>query len=221
MNNEKIEYYLTYDAILEAERITKAKFDTDSLTQRVAAANFIVKVRKLSKELKNGGDTWRGMKYMDFVNIVLEQGFRPVHHENFTGENYGSKPCTEMFMAFYHETKGIFVVAESFGSEMVNKAEMYYNWVPNQLDKEWTRATSSGGFEKSGLVWAGHHQVNEALKYKLDLLHKKGYFVQQWVENPHVWLLNYMEVKNKDLTKLNDAKLKTLPDMIKKWMVIK
>lgn len=222
VKNELIEHLLAYDVIVEAEKITKKKYDTDSMTQRVAALNMVKRSQKLTKELRATEDSWKGMKYLDYVNMVMSLGFRPVFNETFEGKGYTEKPLTEVLLALYHETKGILVVTESFGGSMLNFADMYYNWVPNQLDGDWQRAISSGGFEKQGLVWAGRHSVSEAMKYKMDLLHRKGYFAQQWVEAPpSIWLVNYMEANkcDKDYTKYKEiinSKLAKFPEHIRK-----
>ena len=96
---------------------------------------------------------------------------------------------------------------------MVNRAVMYYNWVPNPLDKEWHRATASGRLH--GQVWAGYHDVNEALRYKLDLLQHKGYFCK-WIQQPSVYLLNYMEGRTlTQVESLNKAKMQKLPELVR------
>jgi len=217
INNELIEHLLAYDVITEAEKITMHKYKEHNLTQRLAALNFVKKNQKLAKELKANQDTYRSMRYLDFINTVMFEGFRPVYNESFSAKDYGGKSVTEVLLAFYHEAKGILLVAESFGGTMINSAEMYYNWVPNQMDSEWIRAISSGEFEKTKVVWAGKHDIKEALKYKMDLLHRKGFFTPQWVKRPHVWLVNYVEANTtKEYEKINQKKMSTFPEAVRK-----
>ena len=202
-NDELIEHLLEYNVITEAEKITKQKYDTSSLTQRVAACNFIIRGKKLTKELRANMDTYKGMRFLDFVNVVMYQGFKPVYNETFKG-----REGTEVFLVYYHPTKGIALTVESFGGQLVNRAVMYYNWVPNQMDGDWQRAAGSGKLDSTGLVWAGHCEVGEAFKFKLDLMHRKGFFAQQWVLQPYVALWNYME-----------AKMSMLPEDVRKAMM--
>lgn len=219
-NNELIEHLLSIDVIKDAEKTCKAKYELDKLTQEVAAVNFVKRNIRLTKELKVNKDTYKGISYLNLINVVMEEGFNPVLNETFQGKDWGGRKITEVLLAFYHETKGILLVAESFGGSLVNKAQMYYNWVPNQLDKDWQRAISTGGFEKTGLVWAGSHDISQAFKYKLEVLHKKGYFVQQWVLRPiHMLITNYSEetIEQKlTLKGYNETKLQKLPEHVRK-----
>lgn len=218
-NKELIEHLLAVDVITDAEKTCKASYNQDSLTQRVAALNFVKRSQKLAKELKLNSDTFIGMTFLDFINVVMSEGFTPCYNESFIGSGYGDKKYTEVLLIFYQEAKGILLVVESFGSSMINKANMYYNWVPQQT-KDWSRATSTGGFVPKGVVWQGHHDVNEALRYKLELLQSKGFFLKQWVEQPHLWLLNYVETRSKiDPNVINKRKLETFPQIVR--MMIK
>lgn len=215
MNSERIEHLLSYDVIQEAEKTTKQKYETSGLTQRLAACNFVIRSRKLGKELRANMDTYRGMRFLDFINVVMYQGFKPVYNETFKG-----KEGTEVFLVYYHPTKGIALTAESYGGSMVNRAVMYYNWLPNQMDGDWQRASGSGKLDSTGLVWAGHCEVHEALKYKLDLMQRKGFFAPQWVLQPYMALWNYVEGKaSKELDAINKRKLALLPTDVRKAMM--
>ena len=215
MNKELIEHLLAVDVIRDAEKTTKHPYNQDGLTQRLAALNFVKRSQKLTIELKANSDTFRGMSFFDFTDTVISEGFVPCYNESFIGSGYGDKDVAEVLWAFYHESKGILLVVESFGGSMINRATMYYNWVPNQT-KDWTRATSTGGFVQKGVVWQGHHEVNEALRYHLELLQSKGFFLKQWVEQPHLWLLNYVETRSKiDPAVINKRKLETFPEIVR------
>lgn len=220
INNELIEHLLSIDVVTEAEKTTKHKYEEHNLTQRLAALNFIKKNQKLAKELKANQDTYRSMRYLDFINTTMFEGFKPIYNESFSAKD-GNKIVTEVLLVLYHEAKGILLVAESFGGSMINSADMYYNWVPNQTDKEWIRGISTGEFDTTKIVWAGKHDVKEALKYKLDLLQRKGFFISQWVKRPHVWLVNYVEANaTKDYEAINQKKMKTFPEAVRKAILV-
>jgi hypothetical protein len=220
-NDELIEHLLNYDVVHEAEKTTKQKYETSSLTQRLAACNFVVRSRKLSKELRANMDTYKGMRFLDFINVVMYQGFKPVYNESFRGSPSAGREGTEAFLVYYHMTKGIALAVESFGGQLVNRAVMYYNWVPNQADGDWQRASGSGKMDATGLVWAGNCEVTEALKYKLELMERKGFFAQQWIHRPYIAMWNYMEGRLvKDLDRINQTKLSVLPADVRKAMLI-
>ena len=212
-NNELIEHLLSVDVIRDAEKTTKQSYNKDDTTQRLAGLNFVKRSQKLAKELKANSDTHRGMSYLDFINVVISEGFVPVYTESFQGGGYNDKPVTEAYVIFYHTSKGILLTAESFGASMINKAQMYYNWVPNPIDKEWQRATSAGMLR--GLVWAGSHDIHEALRYKIELLQRKGYFCK-WMQQPSMFLANYVEARSsKDFEMINRRKMNQLPEFVR------
>lgn len=224
-NNELIEHLLAYDVITEAEKITMHKYKEHNLTQRLAALNFVKRNQKLAKELKTNEDTYRSMRYLDYINVVISEGFTPVYNESFQGGGFDDKPITEVYLVFYQPSKGILLTTESFGGSMINKATMYYSWVPNQKDKEWTRAVASGTLK--GLAWVGSHDVHEALRYKIELLQRKGYFCQ-WSQPHQLYLLNYVEGREigrragltvtpvRSVEEINKKKLSQFPEFVRK-----
>src|ERR1035437_8145866 len=119
MNKELIEHLLAVDVITDAEKTTKHPYNADGLTQRLAALNFVKRSQKLTIELKANSDTFRGMSFFDFSATAVNEGFTPCYNESFIGSGYGDKKYTEVLVAFYHESKGILLVVESFGSSMI------------------------------------------------------------------------------------------------------
>ena len=62
-------------------------------------------------------------------------------------------------------------------------------------------------------VWSGDLHPTEGLIFNLNQLKKSGFFLRQWLECPFIWLLHYMDSKNKDYdyNQINKDRISKLP----------
>lgn len=157
-------------------------------------------------------DTTFSNELSRYLRIVGELGFQPILTIPFIGTGFGETKEEKLFF-FMHREYGILLVFDTFGGNKVNGGNFYYCWQATP-GEDLSGVLSSGGQErKSGLPWpkygepepesddiyyAGHHDGREALSHHINQLLAKGTFLKPWpASKPFIWLLHYMDTKEK------------------------
>jgi hypothetical protein len=197
---------LKRDTLDEAEKIVGPGDDATKLG--------IVMMQQLAQEKEDAlsvlGDTHFSMSYAGAQQLFERNGFDKVYHET---HNYAE----DVFEIWWHPA-GLLLTSESFEMNhrfVVNKIQVYYNWVPTSLDGAY-QYTSSGEYEEMAdgtMVWAGYYDGREGLLTHLKQLREHGHFLANWFHQPFLWLLNYEEpkVEGYDYKAINMLKYVVLP----------
>ena len=200
-NRKKIDSALNFDALDFAEKLTNKSYKEDDLTSSLGLGLFLKNNSKKKKLLEDSGDTTFSNKISDYIRVIESMGFELILKDPFLNED----DIEENFYVFWNYEHGVMIRFDSFtyrddGSfkngvpePSVNSCNMFYNWIPNKGVNVYS-FTSSGGY--NGDVWVGSHDGREAIKHKLNGLLENGKFLNNWIEQPFLWLLTYMDTKN-------------------------
>lgn len=212
MNTNEVNEMLTFDPISHAEEVLGGSYKED---KSVLAMGFLLNMthgEKKIRVLESLDDTTFSNKLPRYLRIVGELGFTPIITLPFTGTGYGEGPVQEKFFVFLHRKLGILLSFDTFGGGSVNSSKFVYCWKATPRE-DLTGVLSSGGQEReSGLPWpkegepeaedvyyAGSHDGREAIRHHITQLESKGTFLNPWpVKKPFMWLLHYMDTKDKD-----------------------
>ena len=90
-----------------------------------------------------------------------------------------------------------------------------------QLDEYNTKLRLYRDKHNHRAVWSGDHDCREALKFNVGQLAENGEFLKQWIKCPFIWLLHYVDYKDKgfdgyDYVAINKERLSKLPKKIQK-----
>lgn len=208
-DDEKLASLLKRDPFDIAEKVTGKFYKNDEATQGLG----LLMTQSLAKEkhdtLKARGDTVFRNTIKEYVQIIEAYGFEQVLVVPFTS-NYAEN---EALFVYAHKSKGLLLVFDTYHGETVNGGRVYYNWVPNEGEKMYNLVSSGGSYND---VWAGNHDCREALIFNLTNLDKHGKLLSRWTHRPFLWLLHYMDTRNKDYNyeKINAERIGMLPDWV-------
>ena len=150
------------------------------------------------RNLKERNDTYMSMPLIDFMSIVIDEGFKCIYEEEFIDDQWERQSRRERFAIYWHDD-GILLNFESYdGQKHINSGKIHYNWRPLILDvAHRLHLYSSGGYHDydNDPVWIGDHDIREAMRFNINNFRTYGNFVVPWVETPFLWFLNYMETK--------------------------
>ena len=201
--DKKTKELLNKDSIAKSEKLFGGKHWSQFSRgeNMVTLLNCIEDNALKAEHLKNINDTYSGMYWDCFKNLLKERGFVNGYTYEFDYPNYGF-PCKEEAIIFYHPTKGLVLWAESFNEKTsVNGGTLYGEIKAN--DKEGAKIIyewlSSGGHLKdTDMVYETSHDVREGLFSKLDTLETGGKFLNRWInKNKFLWFVDYVEDKVK------------------------
>lgn len=178
---------LAFDSLSAAERISGQNYKEDEKTSMLGLFLHIAHGRQVRDAMEENLDTHHGTTAEQFRCVATSLGFREVLSDPFSNE-YGP----EIFAIWFHED-GILLAWETFRSDEVNNAKIYYNWRQKE-DAERGLKFLSSGYYMDG-VWIGTKDVREGFRVHMDGMRSQGEFINPWIERPFLWLLNYMEPK--------------------------
>ena len=161
------------------------------------------------------------MPLIDFVGILIYDGFKCIYEEEFIDPGWESSPKTERLNIYWHDRDGLLVVFDTYwGQKSVNSAKLYYNYKP--IDG---KVFCELGLGQSGCfhdrtingIWIGSYDAREALKFHIDNLRTYGDFIVPWVQTDFLWFLNFMDTKDEkyDYVKINKRKLVKIDSKIR------
>lgn len=185
---------LNTDPILEAEKLTGKSYKEDEETLHLGVLMHIAKGRAVSEELSLRNDTHMRVTWEDALAIYADLGFVEVFSEDFVDNSY-DELRTETYKVFWRN--GFLLTAESYWDhKSVNSSNIYYNWAPNEDVERPHHFTSSGfynteAYDNGEKIWIGYHDAREGLRNIISNLESHGKILENWVEAPFLWLLNF------------------------------
>lgn len=234
--DEALAATLRFDALHEAEQITKMDYKTDPLRAGPGGMNLTTAIglellqmksaveKKLLQERK---DTYWNMPLDEYLAVIDKFGFELVLCDEFTGKSYGaSAPPRDKFYIYAHREHGLILSFDSYDAKSVNGGKVRYNLKPTVFAEHGRPAIpydalSSGGFRGSkddptSWVYVGDHDCRVALIFNLTRLMRYGAFMPKWVEQPFLWFLSYMdtEVAGYDYEAITAERISRLPDWV-------
>lgn len=154
-------------------------------------------------------DTSMHTKLADYLFIAKNIGFEMVFEQDiFIPAELQRSYDKNRHYIMWHPGYSILLSFDSyFNDTSVNSGNFYYAWKPNHYPSCYD-FISSGIFRgKVGesMVWVGSHDCRKALCFNIETLAKKGEFLIQWPELPHLWLANYADYRIFDNLKDNQS----------------
>ena len=182
--------FLNFDPLLAAERLTGKSCGEDEDTMAVGMALLMEHGRQKREELGLRGDSYWGMDYDSYLDLVESLEFELLATEHF-GEGETQH---------YYWLRGVLLCCNSHRGS-INSSTLYFNWEINSDSSPWDYKLSGHlnrrFYDEDRRVWVGTVDGREALAHTLQRLMDAGTFLEEWVEPPHLWLLNYLEERSK------------------------
>lgn len=196
---------LSFDPLAEAEQVTGQSYKDDEVTK---ALGFIMALQhndEKAVELGLRDDSYYNIAHDEYLRIVEDLGFTLVFTEAFGPD--------EAYQVYWR--RGVLLTVESYG-EALNSAKAYFNMEFREGESPWAYRLSGRvngpAYDKGRTVWVGDFDAREGLRHQLARLEAAGTFLEPWVEQPFLWLLNYMETRGEyDHALITSMKLDRLP----------
>lgn len=194
-----IDDVLRFDPLDTAEKLFGRDHPDAPLIGFLLLQGHTKKAQELMQETR---DTFMSLPYAATCIIVAELGFERVYVEQFQADH----GAVEEFAIWWHPGDGMLAVTESYNAEGTNKVHVHYQWKPAPECDNVYRVTQSGSFvvppgvdrftcPRDQLLWLGDYDGRTALRRHLTKLRENGSFVTPWLEQPHLWFVNYAETR--------------------------
>ena len=223
-NDEMVASLLKVDALDEAEQITGQSYKKDKRTESLGFMLHHILCQTREKVLSNSNDSYYGMDFQPYVEIVQDIGFVKIHEHPFTRKNDNVE---EIFQIWFHP-EGVLLSCDSYIKTSLNGSTIFYNWKPNHVRGSFD-FTSSGHYwtsETIGVdhpewekhaIWIGHHDTREAIRLKIRRLKENGKFLWPWVCQPFLWFVDGSQDSDKYL-EINRNLIAKFPKKVKDGM---
>ena len=209
------EKFLTQDTIVETEKILGkhhySEFNDKENSFMLLKA--MIDGEAKSKHLKSIGDTYWGMKWNEFKDLIKGHGFVAGLEYDFEYEGR-----IDEAIIYYHPVKGLIIFATSFGQkDRINGGNLYGEIKANSEEDcqtIWRWLSTGGCIKDSDMVYETSHDIREGLFAKLDTLETAGRFLNRWIKKDRfLWFVDYVETKDEryDYKKITQDKIKKLP----------
>lgn len=197
--NEVTKNVLKFDPLAMSEVVTGKRheeWDEDEQLNALGACMFANDVKK--DYLKSIGDTYFGIKWQEFLDLITTYGFIQGYSEDFI-DGKGGNTKTEQMVLYYHKEKGLILHAESYSDKTsINSAKVYGELTCAEPTQEQWKALT--GFSH-GALCEGNVDFNvdgrEGLLFHLETVSSSFELNQRWNKIPFLWFLNYTDTRNK------------------------
>ncbi len=222
--NETTKNILNFDHVETAEALIGKRYkDLDIETDGMAALGLAMLTNQIQREhLESIGDTYFGITWQDFIEIVKAYGFKCGFHQNFTGTGLSDNGVEEEEIIFFHEEKGLILHAESFDGKFVSSAKMYGEVKLNDGKLERSQLDALNGCiygdNGNGTMYF-IVDVREGFRFHLDAVLDAFEFSKSWSKVvPFLSFHNYMDTKDKnyDYEKINKQKIAVCTPEVRK-----
>jgi hypothetical protein len=183
--NPDLAQALAYDPISDAEkRMGKSYKEDDSVTWLAMA--LMQDQRKTTDALIFLNRDTNSMRQTipEFFDILADMGFREVLKLAIEG-------TSDHFHVFWKP--GLLLRLDTYMGRSVNSGTCYFNYRgPRDAingSNGWIQDTEHGP------AWSGDTDIREGLRHKLDTMAEAGELLEDWIKQPFLWLLHYMDTK--------------------------
>jgi hypothetical protein len=186
--SDNLDAMLKFDAFQAAEELTGKSYKDDDQTAMVGIALATRHSRTCEEALTKLGDTPFSCPTDTYLRIVQEEGFKVIHKREHTVRSQNDPECQETHYLLWHED-GLLLSFDTYHGHR-NSASVYFNWLSNDKSKSFPGGVSGGMAPPAGLnrmavpdnmlVFSGHMDAREAIRYELSSLRKRGKFFKTW-----------------------------------------
>lgn len=225
---DRTENLLRRDSILETEKIFGNKHHSqfNESEETVMLLKFMMDNKEKKNYLQSIGDTYWGISWNEFINLIESIGFKAalkydIKHEDNIDEA----------ILYYHPTKGLVIWATSYwNKKSINGGTMYgevYLQEDNWKDISKVLTSSHGSFsyyDNENKVEKFKEQVDfsfdvrEGLLHNINKVEKVTLYAPIWKERHFLYLTDYIENKKEgyDYKEITRNKIKMCPKEFQK-----
>ncbi len=180
----------------------------NQLENAISMLDFMDHNEKKRSYYKSINDTYWGIKWNDFLQIMIDNGFEVVLEDEFPNHQQNNR--LEKFIILAHKGKGLLVKAESYG-DCINSGDCYGQATQKDHFNKWFPISCSGGYDENGVI-SWHKDIREGLLLNLQTIEQDMTLLSKWT-NPDVFLYlvdfsqtkvegyNYKEITNERLSR--------------------
>ena len=209
--DKKTERILKHDSLAETEKEFGGKHHSEFNRNEsiLAIGNFMRDNAIKEKHLKSLNDTYFGMGWNEFIELIKSQGFNLAYVQNFE-HNKGIDEA----VIYYNPFMGLVIYAESYNNKTsINGGKLHGEIVAHSESDympiyDWL--STGGCIDRDKLIFSTSHDIREGLFSKIDKLCEHGSFLTKWTEeNKFLWFVHFTEKKKKgyDYIELTQQKL--------------
>jgi len=217
--NKRTEQILTHDSLAESEKIFGNKHwsEFNDLEQAFSMLKFMEDNQVKNTHLKSINDTYWGMTWDEFKNLIKQKGFTPALEYDLIYNGW-NEPTTEEAIIYYHLSKGLIIWATSFSNKTsVNGGTLYGEIQANSKESEniiWKWLSTGGCIDSDNMIYETSHDIREGLFNKLQTLESAGKFLPKWNNKDRfLWFVDYVENDSEgyDYKEITKNKIKKCP----------
>ena len=128
-------------------------------------------------------------------------------------------PDTKDHLYIYWRS-GVLLCFDSYNGKTMNGGAAYFNYRgPWEAMPRCSHGLIDKMPDEDGVyLWHGKKDAREGLRFCLDTMDEMGEILETWVEQPGMWLLNYMDTKVEvyDADAITAERIKLLPEEVQK-----
>lgn len=225
--NSETENILRQDSLYESEKMLGNKHwsEFNEIEQGLSMLKFFDDNQKKKDHLESIGDTYWGIKWDTFINLIETNGFKTALRYDFEYNGF-SKPSIEEAILYYHPQKGLIIWAESFGGkDHINGGKLYGEvYMKEEMWQDITKVlTSSHGsfayWDKESNIDVYKEQVyfnfdiREGLIHNINKVEEVIPFAPVWKDTQFLWFVDYVEdkVPGYDYKEITQQKISRCP----------
>lgn len=191
---DEIKEALEFDPLNSAEKVFGNKHWSEFSEDETSMSMGLCFLHNQNKDklLKENNDTHFSMSWNEFIEIIIDNGFKSGYEYTFPYEDKKEKA------ALYYREDGLIIWVTSFwNGESVNGGKLYGELKMNDTSKRWEIPSCSNGFydyENGKLHF--DTDIREGLIWFIKEMSKYGEFVKQWEDaRRFLWFVDFMEDK--------------------------
>lgn len=196
------------DILADVEKVTgKHWSEFNDSENGLALMLHLAESKRLEKEFKSMEDTYFGIHWNEFKELLIKNGFKEGLSYDF--DYQGS---VDEAIIYYH-TDGIIVFATSFGNKSsVNEGKAYLEMKGEDC---WNLLHSGGLYNKTEWLWSNYFDIREGMFQEINKLKTNCEILKQWRKpDSWLWFVDYTESKAKDYDykEITNRKIELLPE---------
>ena len=124
---------------------------------------------------------------ISYIKSLESLGFVKVLEIQFEVKDEDAPLHKETYYVYFYEKYGIVLTFDTYTGD-VNSGDLYYEWIPNNIDGKNYEVTSSGGYTKINdhYIWRGSHDCRRDIRSIINGLKSMGKFQTPWVCNDRI-----------------------------------
>lgn len=146
----------------------------------------------------------------EFFEILADMGFREVL-------KLAIEDTPDHFHVFWKA--GLLVALDTYMGS-VNSGNCYFNYRGPVVAISGRSGSHALIQNTDQCVWRGDIDIRRALRHNLDAMARDGEFLEEWIEQPFLWLLHYMDtrVEGYDHNEITAERIAMLPEDVRTGM---